>query len=434
MGKQGLAGPEGTTSGEPLVRRSLTWSIVGFVMLAIIGLIAAGKLIYATIGAVLLALVALGLAVSDVRRAVRQRDRAVGRQQESASMADSLFYTAAQAIVIVDRDGRIVMANPATEKMFGYTMDELTGKSVDTLLPSRLQNGHQAHRQRYFSNPQNRPMGLGMDLEARRKDGSEFFAEISLSYIPAAEGTLAVAFVTDISRRRADEQAIRRQKQELQQLAISLMTAQENERRRIARDLHDDLSQTLAYLSMDLGKLASSAPSGEPAAQLRSLQMRATEAAEAVRKVSHQLHPSVLDDIGLVAALEQYCEEFEERAGIPTHFAGENVPDEIPQEVASSVYYIAQECLRNVVKHARAEAVSVTVEGMDSRLRLVVKDQGIGVSEEQTAVNKGIGMVAMRERAQLINGKLSVVSAAGQGTEVRLEVSLDGSAGTATSS
>jgi PAS domain S-box-containing protein len=341
--------------------------------------------------------------------------------QETESRAQSLFQSAAQGIVIVDPSGKIVRANPATEKMFRYKLDELTGQRIELLVPEKLRGAHRHDRDQYFAHPQVRPMGLGMDLQARRKDGTEFFVEISLSYIHTAQGTLGVAFVSDISKRRADEQELRRRGDELRNLAGRLMTAQDDERRRIARDLHDDLSQKLAYLSIDIGKLATKPSSKDLLPELRPLQLRAAEAAETVRQVSHELHPSILDDIGLEAALEQYCEEFERRSGISTQFTSRDVPDSITPTVASSIYHIAQECLRNVSKHAQSETVSVALEQLDGVLRLTVKDQGIGLRAKQEAA-KGIGFVAMQERAHLINGKFHVESRTGQGTEVRVEV------------
>jgi PAS domain S-box-containing protein len=376
------------------------------------------------VGATLLAIIGFILAPLDVRAAVRQRKQAQATQQESDSTAQALFEAAAQAIFIVDQGGRIVMANPATQKIFGYSLEELLGKSIDLLLPERLRQMHVQHRDQYFAQPQNRPMGMGMDLQAHRKDGSDFFAEISLSYIQTSKGTLAVAFVTDISKRRADSQAILEQKDELRRLAGQLMTAQDDERRRIARDLHDDLSQKLAYLAMDIGKLATKPSSQNFVPDLRPLQLRAAEAAESVRRISHQLHPAVLDDIGLEGAIEQYCEEFEERAGIATEFTAKNVPQSLPRDVSSSLYHIFQECLRNVSKHSQTDAVLVTLEHVDGVLRLTIRDRGVGLAPQRAEKSVSIGILGMKERANLINGTLSIQSELGQGTEVSVEVPL----------
>jgi PAS domain S-box-containing protein len=374
-----------------------------------------------TLAATLVALFALILAPLDVRRAISQLDLARREQRESESTAHSLFQAASQGILMVDQNGRIVMANPAAEKMFGFDAAELRGQEIEMLLPQSLRAEHLRHRAHYFARPQTRPMGLGLDLQARRKDGSEFYAEISLSYIQSARGTLAVAFVTDISKRKSDEQSIRRQGEELRRLAVQMMTAQEDERRHIARNLHDDLSQTLAFLAIDIGKMAGQSPENL-AQQLRPLQRHAVEAAEAVRQISHQLHPSIVDDLGLTAALEQYCEEFQERSHITTRFTSQNVPDYLPKDVSSCVYRIAQEALRNVAKHSQTESVDVRLEAVDSVVRLTVRDRGIGFTGQRSESPSGIGIVGMKERARLVNGNLSLHSQAGEGTELSLEV------------
>jgi len=377
----------------------------------------------ATLLAALLALIALLIAPIDVRRAVNQQKIAEEEKRESEATAQALFQAAAQAIFVVNQQGRIVMVNPATEKMLGYAQEELIGQSVELLVPENLRGGHVSHRSSYFHNPQNRPMGFGLDLQARRKDGTICDVEISLSYIRSPNETLAVAFMSDISKRKADEQAIRQQREDLRLLTGRLMTAQDDERRRIARDLHDDLSQKLAYLAMDIGKMASKATSHELLGSLRGLQRRAGDAAETVRHISHQLHPSILDDIGLEAAVEQYCEEFEERAGIRTHFLGRNVPDSIPREVAGNLYQIFQESLRNVSKHSKAAEVFVTLEAVDSELRLNVRDEGVGLPAASKGAT-GIGITGMKERANLVNGNVSIESRTGEGTEVNVTVPL----------
>ena len=376
----------------------------------------------ATLGASALALVALILAPLDVRRAVLERNVAQHGRAESESTTRALFDAAAQGILMVDREGRIVLANPAAGRMLGYSQNELIGQSIELLVPEALRGGHVAHRASYFSDPQIRPMGLGLDLQARTKDGHTFDAEISLSYIESDQGTLAVAFLSNISRRKADEQAIRRQKEDLRNLAGRLMTAQDDERRRIARDLHDDLSQKLAYLAMDVGKLANKHSTSEVQADLRLLQRRAADAAETVRRISHQLHPSILDDLGLEAALEQYCEEFTERSGIRTYFSARDVPDSLPQGVASSIYHIFQESLRNVSKHSEAKEAYVTLECDGNLLHLTVRDEGVGLNPQRLQSASSIGIVGMKERAHLINGTVKIDSKSGEGTEVSVVV------------
>lgn len=379
---------------------------------------------FTTLLAATLALITMITAPFDVRRAVLDREIAAKGLRDAESRAHALFESAAQGIFVADADGRIVMANPAMATMFGYSPAELGGIRVEQLVPENLRERHVGLRSRYINNPQNRPMGLGLDLQARRKDGTSFYAEISLSHINTEQGTMVVVFVTDVSRRRHDEQEIRQQRADLRALTGKLMTAQDDERRRIARDLHDDLSQRLAYLSIDLGKLAVRPLDSEVVSHVRTLQHRAAEAGETVRAISHELHPSVLDDIGLEAALEQYCEEFQDRTGITTRFEAENVPETIPREVANSLYHIGQECLRNVAKHSRAQDATVRLQGSGQLLRLIVDDRGVGINPDSKP-GSSLGLVAMKERAHLINGSIDIASKAGEGTRVVVEIPLE---------
>ncbi len=374
-----------------------------------------------TMGAALLALIALVFAPIQVSRAVKQRDSANREKQESESLAHSLFEAAPQAIIIVDATGQIVMTNPGTEKLFGYAPEELRGHALEVLVPEHLRTQHIDHRGRYFAAPQDRPMGLNMNLKARRKDGTEFEAEISLGHITTAKGSLAAAFVSDISLRRTAESLMQRQREELRQLAGKLISAQDDERRRIARDLHDDLSQSLAAIAMDVGRLASKY-SAEIAKDLRRVQGLATEAAEHVRRISHQVHPSILDDLGLKLALEEYCSEFESRSGIVTRFRTENLPDRMPSEISDCIYHIAGECLRNAAKHSQGGAVFVDVSLVGNVLHLSVRDNGIGFSQSGSGAGRGIGIVAMKERARLVGGTVSIRADVAEGTTVSVEV------------
>lgn len=376
----------------------------------------------ATLSAALLALLSLLLATMQVSRAVKEREAADREKEESESMAHSLFEAAPEGIVIVNHNGVIVTANPETERLFGYLPHELSGKPLEALIPARLLSVHTNHQVGFFANPQNRPMGRDLNLRARRKDGTEFDAEISLGYFRTAKETLAVAFVSDISKRRADEREILEQQRELRELAGQLITAQDDERRRIARNLHDDLSQILAAIAIDAGRLVSKYHTQQAEGDLRRVQQHAAEAAEQVRQISHQLHPSILDDLGLKVALEEYCREFESRSGITTSFIAEDMPERLPSDVSDCVYHIMGESLRNVSKHSRGGAVFVNVGVTGDMLHLSIRDNGVGFSPTGARTRLGIGIVTMKERARLVGGTVSIHADIGQGTTVSVEV------------
>ena len=238
--------------------------------------------------------------------------------------------------------------------------------------------------------------------------------------IPDRSGATAlVAGVSvDITERKLAEQ-------ERQALAERLATAQEEERWRISRELHDDLTQRLAGLAMDLGSLMAQSPAAARLKKdLRALQRRVVQAVEVARHVAHQLHPSELDDLGLVAAVRSYCEDFARRENIEIEFASRKVPKELKREIASCLYKVTQESLSNIAKHSRAKTVFVTLAGTPDRISLSVKDTGIGFRTQSPGANVGLGILSMKERVSLLRGSFAISSNPGRGTEVTVDIPL----------
>ncbi|PWT98223.1 MAG: hypothetical protein C5B51_29775 [Terriglobia bacterium] len=214
--------------------------------------------------------------------------------------------------------------------------------------------------------------------------------------------------------------------QERQALSAKLATAQEEERRRISRELHDDLTQELAAIAIDLGRVTAQVPGSRRGLkqQAHTLQSRVIQAAEAARHIAHQLHPSELDDLGLATALRAFCEDFGRQEGIDIEFRERHLPEALPAEVASCLYKVTQESLRNVAKHARTRRAAVAVAGTANRIRLIVRDKGIGFAAPLMNGAAGLGIQSMRERVGLLRGSFAVSSHPGKGTEVRAEVPL----------
>jgi len=269
-------------------------------------------------------------------------------------------------------------------------------------------------------------MGIGLDLQGRRKDGTTFPVEIGLSGIDTATSKLAVAFISDITQRKQLEQAAQTHAQEVHALAASLLTAEEDERRRVSRELHDQICQQLASLAIDIGGLAAvPPPAGETQSRLRSLQARVVKASEETRHIAYELHPSVLDDLGLVASLRDLCKQFSERAtDITLKFTDVALPAAVPREVASCLYRVAQQGLQNIAEHANAKRVSVALRLQKGTLGLTIADDGAGFDPKAVKGRGGLGLIGMEERARLVNGKLSIVSKPGRGTRIALEVPL----------
>jgi len=214
---------------------------------------------------------------------------------------------------------------------------------------------------------------------------------------------------------RRSEAALRAHQTELQALASKLIWAQEEERRRLARELHDDLSQRLAFLAIETGKWGQEnaiAPSTMPG-ELRTVHEQLVTLAADVHALSHQLHSTILDDLGLVDALRAECAAVMQREGIAVSFMAVDVPTALPREVMLCFYRILQEGLRNVVKHAQAKRVDVVLRRTMTRLELTLQDTGVGFALDQRREQVGIGLVSMAERVRLIQGTFALISQLG---------------------
>jgi len=317
--------------------------------------------------------------------------------EESRDYARMLLESAEQAIVAANADGKIVLINGATEKMFGYRRADLLGKKLDLLLPA--------------------------ESEGRHYDGSRFPIEVSLSSIDQAGVKLTVAFMTDITEKQRLETLSETYRAEIRALAAQLITAQEEERRRVSRELHDSLCQKLASLALDVENLAVALP--PPAAtraRLQDLCARAIKVSEEARHIAYELHPSVLDDLGLVVSLKALCDEFSKTEKMRVDFTAGKLPDLVPQKIASGLYRIAQESLRNVAKHAKAKQLSVELTMRDQGLVLSLQDDGIGFTPQAVKGKGGLGLVSIGERARIVGGTLLIESKPGDGTRISVRV------------
>lgn len=224
---------------------------------------------------------------------------------------------------------------------------------------------------------------------------------------------------------RSASEVLGRTREELRALAGRLFTSQEEERRRVARELHDDVSQRLAALGMELDRLGEHLPSdpNEVRQRLQVAEDRTAQLADDVRNISLRLHPSAIDHLGLPAALRALVTEFGEREHMLSAFRSSDVPDQLPLEIAGALYRITQEALRNVSKHAGRTHVKVLLERADSQLRLVIRDFGEGFDMKESQL-RSLGFISMAERARLVGGVFSVNSALGEGTTVSVVVPL----------
>jgi len=241
----------------------------------------------------------------------------------------------------------------------------------------------------------------------------------------------------DITERKEAEQRLRHLNEELalnlqektareaeiRGLSARLINAQEEERRRLSLELHDDLSQQIAALSIGMGNLKRGVPAENTGlrAHCDKLQQRLIDVSESVRRMSHELHPTSMQHLGVAAALRGYCREFEELAGVRVDLQIEGDCGDVAQDVELTVFRIVQESLRNIAKHARVDRAEVVLARVDAEVRLLVADKGVGLPSERAA-KAGLGLISIRERTRLVNGTIDVESAPGGGTRIYVRI------------
>jgi signal transduction histidine kinase len=237
-----------------------------------------------------------------------------------------------------------------------------------------------------------------------------------------------VGVVMDVTERRLAEDRLQKSHEELRALSERLRTVREEERARIAREMHDEVGQALTALQMDVAWLekrfsASSSPSSEKlSAKLRSMAELIDTTTGAVQRIATDLRPGVLDELGLSAAIEWYVREFERRAGIACQIRSNLDDAQVDPERATAVFRILQEALTNVARHAGATRVEVHISVDEQRLVLEIKDNGRGISEDRIADGRSLGLLGMRERARSLGGDLSIRRGLGLGTLVTLTI------------
>jgi signal transduction histidine kinase len=251
-------------------------------------------------------------------------------------------------------------------------------------------------------------------------DGLMWLEESGRAFF-AQDGTMerVIGIVTDVTEARQSEKALR-------ELSGRLITSQEEERRRIVRELHDNIGQELAVLAVQAQRIDSGASEQEQTMRLdiHDLYKHVKDIALKVSTLSHRLHSSELDFLGLGVATERLCRDFGNQHGIDVDEEISDLPRRVDTDVSQCFYRILQEALHNVAKHSRATRVEVKLEGCKNQLTLSVKDNGQGFDAEKVRFESGLGIVSMRERMRLVGGQIAIHSKMGQGTEVRAWVAV----------
>ena len=339
----------------------------------------------------------------------------------------AIVDSAMDAIITVDHDQRIVLFNRAAEAMFRCARELALGDRLDRFIPSRFRDVHRTHIEQFGDTGETRRrMGENMVLWALRADGSEFPIEASISHTREPDKRLFTVILRDVTQRKAQEDALRHQQQELRELSARVLEAREEEKTMIARELHDELGQLLTALKMDLDWLREKVPAGEMAQKMELMNAVLDRTVGSVRRIAADLRPLMLDDLGLADAAAWLVEDFESRSGIRCKLdkSEDDALDGIARDVATTVYRALQESLTNVARHSGAKNSWVLLRIEDGTLRLEVEDDGRGMPAAAQAGSRSLGLKGMRERVHYHGGVLEVTQAPRGGTRVKVRVPL----------
>jgi PAS domain S-box-containing protein len=349
------------------------------------------------------------------RRRRRWAEQSLRQKKEEL---DKFFSMTLDLLCIANTDGYYLRLNPAWEKTLGYSLAELMSKRfLEFVHPDDVAATEVAVQalasQRQVVDFANR---------YRSRDGSYR----QLLWSAAAVGNLIYAAARDITERLQAEAVIHEREKELQSLTGRLILGQEEERRHLARELHDDLSQRLAVLAIEAGKTETVVRDGHGSIlkSLRGLRDQAIQISADVHSLSRRLHPSILDDLGLTKAVEAECARFSTREGIEVTFSAENIPGALSKDVSLSTYRIIQESLTNIAKHACARHVKVAMTGNGDSIGLTVQDDGIGFDAVEVKKKPGLGLSSIRERVRIIHGEHRITSEPEKGTTITVKIPL----------
>ena len=330
-------------------------------------------------------------------------------------------------VITINAQWLVQSFNAAAIQMFGYTATEMLGQNIRMLMPTPHNTQHDDCLKRYADTGEARVIGQTRELAGQRKDGSVFPLSLAVSKISRAGQTTFIGLVSDITERTRIEAALRETANELRAVSRRVLEAQEAERRRLAIELHDELGQSLTAIKINLqahARFKDQSPVETNAENIRIVD----DALQQVRRLALALRPSMLDDLGLAAALQWIAKQTSARGGFLVTFHTERLELRLAPDIETACYRIVQEALTNISRYAHAQQVVIDMYQDGEWLVLNVKDDGQGFDvdamRERAKAGGSIGVLGMQERAKLVGGHLKIESQPGQGCKVTLRCPL----------
>lgn len=350
---------------------------------------------------------------------ISDRRRAEQKLRDKEEKYRSIFNAAQDAIVIIDQEtGNVLDVNESANVMYGYAPGEMTTLSSFDI---------SAEPEQSISDMQEKVNKIPLRYH-KSKRGVVFPVEISASYYFKNGKRLITAVVRDITERKKAEEALEASQKKLRYLTSKLITAQEQEQKRISKELHDELGQSLLALKLQARSIEQRLDKRQLVLREKCLEMLnyIDEVLENVHRLARDLSPLILENLGLSAALRWLIEEFSKRTQVQSLVSIENIEGIFPPAAQTLIYRIFQECLTNIAKHARASHVSLVVQQEGELVNFLIEDDGIGFDPERISEHKelgsGLGLAAMDERIRMLGGNIKISSGKNAGTKIAFKV------------
>lgn len=361
----------------------------------------------------------------------RRKENTFHNHQEQQALTEREQYlrgisaAVPDALVIMDDAGRLVFWNAAASRIFGYDADEAIGHEVHTLLaPARYRDPSLRGLRHFATTGQGPVVSATLRLEALHKDGREFPIELFVSSIRIRERWYAAGVVRDITERKQIEISLEQSRQALRDLAGHLQTVREAECSAIAREIHDQLGQMLTALKIDVARLRPRLADPDPTtlALLDSITSSLNLMIRTTQNIVAALRPLILDELGLIPAIEWQAGQFSQRTGVRSMLNLTMTDTGLPPAVSTALFRILQESLNNVARHAGASEVRIDLTQADGWMTLAVRDNGRGMTASDVENRHSFGLMGMRERAHVFGGQVGIHGEPGQGTTVQVRI------------
>ncbi len=358
---------------------------------------------------------------------ITERKKAELELTDSEPKYRMLFNNANDAVFVTQLSkwksyGDFIEVNEVACKRFGYTKDEFLKLSPSAIISPKFIDEFNKQTEKLLLNSH-----VIYELVHRAKDSKQIPVEIS-SHLFTYEGKPTVLSIArDITERKRVEEKLRKTGLRLRNLASHLQTIREEERTAIAREIHDELGQVLTVLKIQITLVSNKLRDDQQELKdkIISVSKMIDDTVEKVQRITAKLRPDILDELGLIPAIEWQAQEFQDVTGISCSFTLPRSELDLEEDKSTAIFRIFQEALTNIARHSKAKLISISIQEKAENLILKIKDNGVGIAQEQTKDFKSLGIIGMKERALILGGEVTIEGTPGKGTEVRVQIPLN---------